>query len=85
MPHEASPDPAPASSAGTPTIEVTVNGEHRCLAEGTSLVALLREAGRDPRTVAVEHNGDILARARFADLVLAHGDRLEIVHFVQGG
>jgi thiamine biosynthesis protein ThiS len=46
---------------------------------------LVAELGRHPRTVAVEHNGDILPRDRYATTPLAPGDRLEIVHFVQGG
>jgi len=35
--------------------------------------------------VAVEVNGDILPRARYAERPLAPGDRVEVVHFVQGG
>ncbi len=65
--------------------EVTVNGESRLLPAGTSVEALVRGLGRDPRTVAVEYNGEILARDRYGSTRLAAGDRLEIVHFVQGG
>jgi thiamine biosynthesis protein ThiS len=35
--------------------------------------------------VAVEHNGNIVPRAEWANTALADGDRLEIVHFVGGG
>ena len=66
-------------------IAVAVNGERREVAAGTTVAALLAELGRHPRTVAVEHNGAILPRARYAETGLADGDRLEIVHFVQGG
>jgi thiamine biosynthesis protein ThiS len=46
---------------------------------------LVAGLGRDPRTVAVERNGDLVPRARFAETRLGTGDRLEVVHFVQGG
>jgi thiamine biosynthesis protein ThiS len=35
--------------------------------------------------VAVEHNGEIVARAGWGEAVLGEGDRLEVVHFVGGG
>ena len=64
---------------------ITVNGERRELAAGTRLVDLLGSLGLDPRGVAVEHNGEVLPRARLGEVTLAPGDRLEIVRFVQGG
>jgi sulfur carrier protein len=66
-------------------IRLTVNGEARQVAAGQTLADLVRAAGRDPRTVAVEHNGEIIKRERYGEVVLADGDRIEIVHFVQGG
>jgi sulfur carrier protein len=35
--------------------------------------------------IAVEHNGQIVQRARWSDTPIASGDRLEVVHFVGGG
>ncbi|HRC84228.1 MAG TPA: sulfur carrier protein ThiS [Thermoanaerobaculia bacterium] len=64
---------------------VEVNGEPREVPPGSTVADLLAAAGRDPRTVAVEHNGRILPRASYATTPLAPGDHLEIVHFVQGG
>ena len=72
-------------SADAVVVEVQVNGESRRLPAGASVEELLRGLGRDPRTVAVEYNGEILRRAGYATTRLAAGDRLEIVHFVQGG
>lgn len=66
-------------------IDLVVNGERRQVAAGTTLLDLLSAAGRDPRTLAVERNGDILPRAAYGETVLAVGDRIEIVRFVQGG
>ena len=65
--------------------EIRLNGEGRSLPPGTSVEALVRDLGRDPRTVAVEYNGRILRRDRYASTELVSGDNLEIVHFVQGG
>lgn len=64
---------------------VTVNGEERRLAAGLTLTGWLAIIELDPRTVAVERNGEIVPRSRFDDVRLADGDRLELVHFVQGG
>ncbi|HVT18043.1 MAG TPA: sulfur carrier protein ThiS [Thermoanaerobaculia bacterium] len=67
------------------TVEIMVNGEARRVVAGSTVLELLAGLGRDPRTVAVERNGELLPRAGFAATRLAAGDRLEVVHFVQGG
>jgi thiamine biosynthesis protein ThiS len=64
---------------------VVVNGEPRQLAAGSTVADLVAGLGRDPRTVAVERNGELVPRARFGETRLAAGDRIEVVHFVQGG
>ena len=79
------PPQAEMPETGAPEIEVQVNGEGRRLPQGSTVADLVRGLGRDPRTVAVEYNGDILRRDGYAETVLNAGDRLEIVHFVQGG
>ena len=66
-------------------LSVVLNGEERSVAAGTTVAALLAELGRHPRTVAVELNGDILPRDGYPARRLQAGDRLEVVHFVQGG
>ena len=71
--------------AGAATMAVTLNGERREVPAACRLVDLLAALTLDPRAVAVEHNGEVLPRASLADVVLAPGDRLEVVRFVQGG
>ncbi|HBL27286.1 MAG TPA: thiamine biosynthesis protein ThiS [Acidobacteria bacterium] len=66
-------------------MEILLNGEARSLPVGATVLDLLAGLGRDPRTVAVERNGAIVRRADYAATALAAGDRLEVVHFVQGG
>lgn len=66
-------------------LDLLLNGEPYQIAEGATVADLVADLGRDPRTVAVERNGDLVPRARFAEIRLGPGDRLEVVHFVQGG
>lgn len=67
-------------------LALTVNGEPRSIASGTTLAAFLASLSLDPRMVVVEHNRVILRdRDAYASLALGDGDVLEIVHFVGGG
>jgi thiamine biosynthesis protein ThiS len=65
--------------------EISLNGEARAFRTGETLLDLLAALGRDPRTVAIEKNGAIVPRSEYGAAPLAAGDRIEIVHFVQGG
>jgi len=68
------------------TLALTVNGDPRSVAAGTSLSDLLASLKLDPRLVVIEHNRTILRdRDAYASLILMDGDVLEIVHFVGGG
>jgi thiamine biosynthesis protein ThiS len=66
-------------------IGITLNGEPRSVAAGQSIAALVTGIGLDPAKVAVERNLEIVPRSTLADVLLADGDQLEIVHFVGGG
>lgn len=66
-------------------IGLVVNGKERELEEGVTVAGFLGQMGLDVRLVAIELNGEILKRDRYADTVLAEGDRMEVVRFVQGG
>lgn len=67
-------------------VAVSVNGERRALPPGATIASLLASHALDPRLVVVEHNRVILRdRATLADVALAEGDTVEIVHFVGGG
>lgn len=69
----------------TETIRVTLNGDAREIARGRSVETLLLDLGLHPRLVVVEHNREIIERARYADTPVNDGDTLEVVHFVGGG
>jgi len=64
---------------------ITVNGDQKKIAPSTSLKVFLQDLELDPTKVAVERNLVIVPKSTFADVMLADGDQLEIVHFIGGG
>ena len=62
-----------------------VNGETIILSEKTSLLELLQRNGYATDKIAVELNGEIIPRSRYASVILTDIDNLEIVSFVGGG
>ena len=64
---------------------VTINGERRHAAPGTTLAELIADIGLDPLRVAVERNLEIVPRSTFETVTVEDGDDYEIVHFVGGG
>jgi thiazole synthase len=67
------------------SLSVKVNGEHRRVPGGITLVQMLSELGLDPLRVAVERNLDIVPRSSLGEVRVEDGDDYEIVHFVGGG
>ncbi|MEO6806389.1 MAG: sulfur carrier protein ThiS [Edaphobacter sp.] len=70
------------------SLMVILNGQSRvfeAISQPASLEQLIAELGLKGDRVAVEHNGEIVPRAVWAGVILAEGDRLEVVHFVGGG
>lgn len=66
-------------------IALRINGKRVELGQPTPLLAYLELIGVDVRAVAVEHNGVILERERYATCTLSEGDTVEIVRMVGGG
>lgn len=66
-------------------MEVIANGRPVDLPDGATVVTLLEALGLTGRVVAVERNGDPVDRRAADRLVLAPGDRLEVVRAVAGG
>jgi thiamine biosynthesis protein ThiS len=73
-----------AKQGGYAVISVILNGDPRQVREG-SIADLVASLGLDVKKVAVERNREIVPRSTLADVALAEGDALEIVHFVGGG
>lgn len=66
-------------------MKITLNGESRTVDDGSTVNSLLLGLGLDPRKVAVERNREIVPKSQYAEVALAEGDVLEIVHFIGGG
>jgi thiamine biosynthesis protein ThiS len=66
-------------------ISLTINGKTVELEKATPLMTYLEQLGVNARTVAVEHNGEIISRTSFVHVTLREGDRVEIVRMVGGG
>ncbi len=68
---------------------ITLNGERREIAPGTSVLQLVAQisgkTGRDPRGVAIERNREIVPKSEHAATILEAGDQIELVQFVGGG
>ena len=67
------------------SVLVVANGKPREVNDGMSITDLLSEYGWKPEWVVVEYNGEPLERARYPNVRLQAGDKLEIVRAVAGG
>ena len=66
-------------------MQLTVNGKPREVDSPLTLRQFLEAHNVKPEMVAVEYNGDIIRRERYAEVHLQEGDKLEIIHMVGGG
>jgi len=67
------------------TIEIQLNGKLHSLVPGHTVASLLEALDLQPGMVVVELNRKILERGSFDASEVAHGDTIELVHFVGGG
>jgi sulfur carrier protein len=65
-------------------ITISINGAFRQFPDIT-VSALIEEMGLTGKRIALERNGEIVPRSSFSQLMLADGDKLEIVVAVGGG
>jgi len=67
-------------------MQLTVNGTQRNFDGPVITVAdVIRELALEGKRIAVEINGEIVPRSRYAETRVAASDRLEIVGAVGGG
>jgi sulfur carrier protein len=66
-------------------IQLSVNGRVQSVEPGADVARLLQVLELSGKRVAVEKNGEIVPRSRYAVTRLADGDALEIVVAVGGG
>jgi thiamine biosynthesis protein ThiS len=66
-------------------ITLTINGRPRELEGPTSLTDFLQSIGVNLQFIAVAHNGEVVDREKFPQIVLNEGDEVEVVRPVGGG
>jgi sulfur carrier protein len=66
-------------------MQLTVNGVARSVEAPASLAELVRALGLEGKRIAIERNGEIVPKSRYAITRVDPGDRLEIVAAVGGG
>lgn len=69
-------------------ITVILNGHSRAfeaLGNRATLEEIVHALELKGDRIAVEHNGEIVARAQWPCTEISNNDKLEIVHFVGGG
>jgi len=75
----------PFAFGGFIVLQVTINGDPRQFGRALAVTELLDELALSGKRVAIERNGEIVPRSRYAETRLANGDQLEIVVAVGGG
>jgi len=66
-------------------MKVSVNGELREVADGSTVASLLAELQAPGAGIAVARNDAVVRRAAFGSEKLDEGDRVEIIRAVAGG
>jgi sulfur carrier protein len=67
-------------------MELLVNGTvHRLTPPPATVAELVRALNLEGKRIAVERNGEIVPKSRYAATAVAPGDRLEVVAAVGGG
>jgi len=68
-------------------MQLTVNGDFQDVEDNLTIANLLVSVDLDPdqKGIAVAINAEVIARSSWPDLQLNDGDRVDIIHAVQGG
>lgn len=66
-------------------MRVIANGKPYEVTGEATVASFIRARDLDPKYVVVEWNGEPLDRARYDQIRLSEGDRLELVRAVAGG
>ncbi len=66
-------------------MNVTVNGEIRECADGTTLASLINDLGIKVKVMAAAVNMEVVKKADWESHLLSPDDKVELLHFVGGG
>ncbi len=67
------------------SITISLNGVDRTVAAGTSVEALVAAELPSGRGIAVARNDEVVPRSTWAVVLVASGDRIELLTAAQGG
>jgi sulfur carrier protein len=67
------------------TLQITLNGEPRTVADGETLADLVAALGQPPQALATAVNGEFVARAARAETRLREGDAVFTFQPITGG
>ena len=65
--------------------KIQLNGDLHEINNGCNLNELLNKLKIKKNKIAVEVNGEIVAKNKYLTLILNNNDKVEIVHFIGGG
>jgi sulfur carrier protein len=66
-------------------VNVTVNGEIRECADGTTLASLINDLGIKVKVMAAAVNMNVVKKNDWESHLLSPDDKIELLHFVGGG
>ena len=66
-------------------VQIQLNGSVIILEEERNIGDFLLSKNLNPETVIVEHNGEIVKKSKYMQVVLQERDCLEVMNFVGGG
>ncbi len=66
-------------------MEISLNGEPRQIEEGMTLQGLVGTLQLPDRALAIAVNRKVITRAKWPEVVLQPGDRVELVRAIGGG
>ena len=66
-------------------MNVTINGEVRVCADGTTLASLIDDLGIKVKVMAAAVNMNVVKKADWESYLLSDDDKIELLHFVGGG
>ena len=76
----------PRHALSSAAMQVTLNGSlHNFDPPPATVAELVRALNLEGKRIAVEMNGEIVPKSRYAQAILRAGDRLEVVAAVGGG
>ena len=64
---------------------IVVNGAPHAIPHASTVASVVERLGLAGKRIAVERNGEIVPKSRYAETAIVAGDRLEIVGAVGGG